>query len=69
MWKPILTVAAVGVGGFVLWQIVWAFLVPVLGAILGFLLTALKVGLLILLAYWIYRIVANGKKKQQNAES
>ena len=67
MWKPILTVAAVGVGGFVLWQLVWAVLMPVLGGILGFLLAALKVGLLILLAYWIYRVVTNNKK-QQNAE-
>ncbi|MDH3457273.1 MAG: hypothetical protein OER90_10575 [Gemmatimonadota bacterium] len=67
MWKPILTVAAVGVGGFVLWQLVWAVLMPVVGGILGFLLAALKVGLLILLAYWIYRVVTNNKK-QQNAE-
>jgi hypothetical protein len=63
MWKPILTVAAVGVGGFVLWQVVWAFLLPMLGAFLGFLLTALKVGLLVLLVYWTYRLLVNNKKE------
>ena len=51
MWKPILGVAAAGVGGYVIWQVVWTFLLPILGAVLGFLWVALKIGLVALLIY------------------
>lgn len=65
MWKPVLFVAAAGVGGYMIWQVVWAFLVPLLGAFLGFLWMALKIGLIVLAIYWVYRlIVKNGKKAE-----
>ena len=39
MLRPIMIVGAVGVGGYLAWQVIWAFLLPMLGALLGFLLT------------------------------
>lgn len=66
MWKPILGVAAAGVGGYVIWQVVWTFLLPILGAVLGFLWVALKIGLVALLIYWAYRMIT---KKAKQAES
>jgi hypothetical protein len=66
MLRPILAVAAVGVGGYVLWQVLWGFLFPILGVVLGVVWTVLKIALIVLAAYWIYRLlVRNGNKKAE----
>lgn len=37
MLRPVLIVGAVGVGGYVAWQVFMAFILPLIGAVLGFL--------------------------------
>jgi uncharacterized membrane protein len=63
MLRPLLVVGAVGVGGYVVWQILTAFLFPLLGAFLGFLWMILKVVLLIALAYAIYRLIMKAARE------
>jgi hypothetical protein len=63
MWKPVLMVAAAGVGGYVIWQVVWTFLLPILGALLGFLWFAIKIGLVALAIWWVYRLITKNSKK------
>jgi purine-cytosine permease-like protein len=56
MSKSIVTVAAVGFLGFALWKILSILLLPLVGTLLGFLLTIVKVAViagLILLAWWL----------------
>jgi len=65
MWKPMLLVAAAGVGGYVIWQVVWTFLLPILGAFLGFLWVALKIGLVVLAIWWVYRLITKNSKKAE----
>jgi membrane protein implicated in regulation of membrane protease activity len=60
MLRPLLIVGAVGVGGYVIWQILWAFVLPMLAGLLGFLWMVVKVGLLVLAAYWVYRMFLKG---------
>jgi len=64
MQKPLLVIAAVGVGGYVIWQVVWAFVLPLLGAFLGFLWMALKIGLIVLAIYWVYRLLVKNHNKK-----
>lgn len=65
MWKPALMVAAAGVGGYVIWQVVWTFLLPILGAVLGFLWIAIKIGLFVLLIWWVWRLITKNSKKAE----
>ena len=67
MLRPLLIVGAVGVGGYVIWQILWAFVLPLLAGLLGFLWTVVKVALVIVLVYWVYRmfVKSNSTEKQE----
>jgi hypothetical protein len=62
-------VGAVGVGGYLAWQVIWAFVLPMLGALLGFIWMAVKIGLLIGLAFWVYRMFQKSLGKKQEATS
>ncbi len=58
MFKPVLTLAAAGVIGVALWKILSILLLPLAGALLAFVATVLKVGLLIALVFfalWLWR--------------
>lgn len=58
MFKPVLTLAAAGVIGVVLWKVLAFVLLPVAGALLGLFMTLLKVGVLValvLFALWLWR--------------
>jgi hypothetical protein len=68
MLRPLLIVGAVGVGGYVIWQLVWAFILPMLAGILGLLWMAVKIGLLVLAAYFVYRMFVKAATPKQEAE-
>jgi hypothetical protein len=58
MLRPVLGVAATGVAGYVLWKLLEAVLLPLLGTAVGFVLFLLKiifVVLLVLVAIWIFK--------------
>lgn len=69
MLRPIMIVGAVGVGGYLAWQILWAFILPMLGAVLGFLWMAVKIAALVALAYWAYRMFQKSLGKKEEATS
>jgi hypothetical protein len=64
----LLIVGAVGVGGYVIWQLVWGFILPILAGLLGFLWMAVKVGLLVLAAYFVYRMFVKAATPKPEAE-
>jgi hypothetical protein len=58
MAKPIVTVAAAGILGLALWKVLSMLFLPLVGTLLGILLTVLKVALvigLVLLVWWFVR--------------
>ena len=55
MHKPVLALAAAGAVGFALWKLASLLLLPLVGTVVGFLLTILKfaaIGALLWFAYW-----------------
>jgi hypothetical protein len=68
MLKPLATLAAAGVVGIALWKILSILLLPIAGALLGLLITALKVVLvvaLVMFALWLFR----RKDKEKGGEA
>jgi len=58
MTKPIVTVAAAGFLGIALWKLLSILFLPLVGTLLGMLLTVVKVVLivgLVLLVWWLVR--------------
>jgi len=58
MVRPILTLAAVGVAGIALWQVLFTLLLPLIGTVVGFVVTLAKIAFLILLvlvAIWLFK--------------
>jgi hypothetical protein len=58
MTKPIVTVAAAGFLGIALWKLLSILFLPLVGTLLGMLLTVLKVVLIVgavLLVWWLVR--------------
>ena len=58
MSKPIVTVAAAGFLGIALWKLLSILFLPLVGTLLGMLLTVLKVVLIVgavLLVWWLVR--------------
>ena len=58
MVKPIVTVAAAGFLGVALWKLLSVLFLPLVGTLLGMLLTVLKVVLIVgvvLLVWWLVR--------------
>jgi hypothetical protein len=57
MLKPILTLAVAGAVGVAAWKLLWILLLPLLGTVLGFAITIVKVGLLVLLVFVAWRLI------------
>ncbi len=57
MLRPILTVAAVGLAGVALWQVLWILVLPLLATMLGFAMVALKLVLVALILWAAWRLV------------
>jgi Flp pilus assembly protein TadB len=58
MLKPIFSLAAVGVAGFALWKVVSFLFLPLVGTLIGMLLTLVKVAVVVgilLLVWWLWR--------------
>jgi hypothetical protein len=56
--RPVVALPAAGIVGIALWKILSILLLPLAGALIGFLLMILKVGLLValvLFALWLFR--------------
>lgn len=53
MLKPLLTLAALGVAGFVAWKLVWVMLLPMF---FGLLAIAIKVALIALLVFVLFKL-------------
>jgi len=53
MLKPLLTLAALGVAGFVAWKVVWVMLLPMF---FGLLAIAIKVALIALLVFVLFKL-------------
>ena len=54
MLRTLLTLAAVGVAGIVAWKLVWVMLLPML---FGFLALAVKIALIALLVFVLFRLL------------
>jgi len=60
MLRPVLAVAAVGVGGYALWKILWVLLLPLIGTLVGFMAFVVKaffILALVLIALWVFKKV------------
>jgi hypothetical protein len=53
MLRPFLTLAALGVAGFVAWKLVWVMLLPMF---VGLLALAIKVALIALLVFVLFKL-------------
>ncbi len=53
MLKPFLTLAALGVAGFVAWKLVWVMLLPMF---FGFVALAIKIALIALLVFVLLKL-------------
>ncbi len=56
MVRPVLTLAAVGAVGFVLWKALWLLVLPLFGALVGFALLFVKWALFALVVFAIWRL-------------
>jgi len=65
--KPLFAVAAAGALGFVVWKLATAFLLPIVGVVLGFLVKVALIGGLIWLALWFFRRGDKGEKSKGEA--
>jgi membrane protein implicated in regulation of membrane protease activity len=63
MKRPLLVIGAAAVGGYVVWQVLAAFVFPLLAALLGFVWTVLKIVLFVALLYAIYRLVIKAARE------
>lgn len=63
MKRPLLVIGAAAVGGYVVWQVLAAFVFPLLAALLGFVWTVLKIVLFVALLYAIYRLVMKAARE------
>jgi len=56
--KPVLSVAAVGFVGVLLYRLLWALMLPVVGAFVGFAMLLVKIALIAALVwggFWLFR--------------
>jgi hypothetical protein len=68
MMKPVLQVAAVGLLGVTLWKVASFLLLPLLGTMLGFVLTIIKIALIvgaILFVVWFLKKKGGGETKEE----
>jgi hypothetical protein len=68
MFKPVLTLAAVGVAGFAVWKVLSVLFLPFVGTLLGIVLMLVKVALivgLVMFAFWWF----TKEKKKEDGEA
>jgi len=68
MLKPALQLAAVGILGVTIWQLASFLLLPLLGTVLGFVFTILKITLIvsaILFVVWFLKKKGGAEKKDE----
>ena len=56
MFKPVLSLAALGVGGYVAYRVVMALLVPVMALLAGIVVLTIKGAIALLLVWLAYRL-------------
>jgi hypothetical protein len=64
MLRSLLALAAVGVAGVVVWKLVWVLLLPM---VFGFLALAIKIALIGLLVYVLYRVFRSATRPRPEA--
>jgi hypothetical protein len=64
MLRSLLTLAAVGVAGIVVWKLVWVMLLPML---FGFLALAIKIALIAALVFVLYRVFKSATRPRPQA--
>ena len=72
MIKPVLQVAAVGLLGVTLWKLASFLLLPLLGTVLGFVLTIVKIALIvgaILFVVWFLKKKSGGEAKEEESDA
>lgn len=70
MFKPVLTLAAVGFVGVALWKVLSMLFVPFLGTLLGVVLTLVKVALIVGLVMFVFWWFTKDKKdKTEDGEA
>ena len=72
MLKPVLQVAAVGLLGVTIWKLASFLLLPLLGTVLGFVLTILKIALIvgaILFVVWFLKKNGGEEKKDDGVSA
>jgi hypothetical protein len=57
MLRPVLTLAAVGLAGIAIWKVLWILLLPLFGALFGFVALALKIALFLIVVWVLFRMV------------
>jgi len=57
MLRPIVTLAFVGLAGIAIWKVLWILLLPLVGALVGFVGLALKVALFLFVIWALFRII------------
>lgn len=62
MFKLVLTLAAVGFAGFALWKVLSFLFLPLLGTLLGIVLTLVKVALLVALVWLVVSWLTKDKR-------
>ncbi len=65
MWKPFVGLVALGLGGFVLYEIFLALILPLLGGLLGFLLKLVKIGFLLLVVWIAYKLINRSSRRRE----
>ena len=65
MSKPIVTVAAAGFLGVALWKLLSILFLPLVGTLLGMLLTVLKVVLIVGVVLLVWWLVRRGKDESE----
>jgi hypothetical protein len=72
MLKPVLQVAAVGILGVTIWKLASFLLLPLLGTVLGFVFTILKIALIlgaILFVVWFLKKKGGAEEKKDDGLS
>jgi threonine/homoserine/homoserine lactone efflux protein len=67
VFKPLLTIAAAGFAGFALWKVLSFLFLPLLGTLLGIVLTLLKVALVAGLVWFVVQWFMKTKRKDDEA--
>ena len=67
MLKPVVTVAAVGFIGVIVTKFLWLLILPIVGMFIGFLVTALKVALIVALIWVGFKLFQKLTEKPSEA--